>query len=147
MQPDTDPDVRFDADFLRRANRLIEFLEFLRDDDHRFAKLPSEQRDPNKCGILIAVADDETLGVFMHRQCRDQLWLAARFQSEMKSLAGIDNFLNHFTQLIDLDRKNAAILIAITELLDRVLKHAVNRFNAVPQQILKPDYEREWQTT
>ena len=64
----------------------------------------------------------------------------------MKLLTGIDNFFDHFAQLIDLDRKNTAILILVAELRDRVLKCAVDRFDAVPEQILKPDDQRETQT-
>ncbi len=61
----------------------------------------------------------------------------------MKRLACIDDFLNHFAQLIDLDRENAPIFVAITELRNRRLKDTVNRFDPVPQQILESDYERK----
>ena len=96
-----------------------------------------------KARILVAVADDKALGVLVHRQRGDQFRFAARFETKMKLLAGIDDLLDHFAQLIDLDRKNAAIFVAITELRDRVLKRAVDRFDAVPQQILKADHQRK----
>ena len=59
----------------------------------------------------------------------------------MKLLACVDDFFNDFAQLIDLDRKDAPIFAAITELCHRGLKGAINRFNPVSQQILKPDYQ------
>jgi hypothetical protein len=49
--------------------------------------------------------------------------------------------------LVDLDRENAAIFIAITELGHRGLKGAINRFDAMPEQILKPDYQRKCEPT
>src|SRR5262249_28605133 len=60
-------------------------------------------------------------------------------------LAGIDDFFNHFAELIDLDRKNAAILAFVVVLRDRVLKREVNRFNPMTKQILEPDDERKTQ--
>ena len=89
--------------------------------------LPSlrpSKRDANEGAILVAVADDEALGVLVHRECRDQFRLAARFEAEMKFLAGIDDLFDHFAQLVDLDRENAAILVLVTELRDRRLKGA-----------------------
>ena len=72
--------------------------------------------------ILVAVADDETFGVLVHRKRGDQFRLASGFESKMKLFAGIDDFFDDFAQLIDLDRKNAAILILVTELSDRALE-------------------------
>ena len=94
-----------------RANRLLELLEFFDHDDDRLAELAAEQRDANEGAILVAVADDEALRVLVHRERGDQFRFAARFESEMKLLAGVDDFFDHFAQLIDLDRENAAIMI------------------------------------
>ena len=98
---------------------MLEFLEFFDDDDDRFAQLAAEQGDADEGAILVAVANDEALRVLVHRQRGDQFRLAARFETEMKLLAGVDDLFDHFAQLIDLDRKNAAILVAITEFLHR----------------------------
>src|SRR5438477_6867705 len=61
----------------------------------------------------------------------------------MKLLAGIDNFFDDFAQLIDLDRKNAAIRTFVAELGDRVLKREINRLDPVAEQILKSDDQRK----
>ena len=143
VKPHTNADVRLDANFLGRANRLLEFLEFLDHDDDGLAELATEQRDANESAVLVAVADDEALRVLVHRERSDQFRFAARFETEMKFLAGVDDLFDHFAQLIDLDRENAAILILVTEFGYRILKRAVDRFDAVPQQILKPNDERE----
>ena len=108
--------------------------------------LPSfrpKQGDPDKCAVLVPVANDQALRIFVHRQRRHQLRLAPSFEPEMKLLARIDNFFDHFAQLIDLDRKNTAIVVAIAELGDRRLKCAIDRFHAVPEQVREPHDQRE----
>ena len=112
MQTHADADHRFDADFLGRADRLLKLLEFLHHDDDRLAELAAEQRDADEGLILVAVADDQALRVLVHGEGRDQFRLAARFESEMKLLPGVDDLFDHFAQLVDLDRKNAAIIIS-----------------------------------
>ena len=79
----------------------------------------------------------------MHRERGDQFRFAARFETEMKLLAGVDDLFDHFAQLIDLDRENAAILIFVIEFRHRILKRAIDRFDAVSQQILEANDERE----
>jgi len=68
---------------------------------------------------------------------------AACFESKMKLFAGIDDLFDDFAQLVDLDRKNAAIMILIAELRDCALKCAINCFNPVPEQILEPNQQRK----
>ena len=144
MKPDANADHRFDPDFVCGPNGLLEFLEFFNDDDNQLPEFATEQRDTNKSGIFVSVADDEALGVLVHRERGDKFRFAAGFQSEMKLLASIDNFFDDFAQLIDLDRKDAAILTAIAEFRDRVLKCEIDRLDAVAKQILEPN--DEWKT-
>ena len=139
-------DVRFHADFLRRANRLLELFEFLGNDDDLLTELATEQRDADERSVFVAIANDQTLGILVHRQRGDQFRFASGFETKMKLLTGIDNFFNDFAQLINLDRKNTAILILVTELRYRLLKCAVYRFDTVTEQILKSDDQRKTQT-
>ncbi len=143
VQAHANADVRLDADFLRSADRLLEFLELLDHDDNGLAELAAEQSDADESAVLVAVADDEALGVLVHRERGDQFRFAAGFESEMKFLAGFDDLFDHFPQLVDLDRKNSAVMVLVTEFRHRVLKRAVDRLDAVTQQVLKPDDERE----
>src|SRR5262249_29701351 len=69
-------DVRLDADFFCRPNRLLQFFQFFGNDDHLLAELATKQRDPDERSILVTVANDQTLCVLMHRQRRNQLRLA-----------------------------------------------------------------------
>src|SRR4030095_4725196 len=109
-------------------------------------ELATKQRDTDECRVFIAIANDETFSVLMHRKRGDQFRLASCFETKVKLLTGIDNFFDYFAQLIDLDRKNAAIFIFIAKLRYRVSECAVNRFDTVAEQILKSDDERETQT-
>src|SRR5882724_7259800 len=126
IQASTNANVGLDANFVRCANDLLQFFQFFRDDNDRFAKFAPKQRDANESGIFIAVADDQTLGVFLHGERSNQLRFAACFEPKMKLFACIDNFLDDLAQLIDFNGKNAAILIAIIEFGDRALKCAVD---------------------
>src|SRR5262249_30213931 len=139
----TNADVRFDAHFLCRANRLLKLFEFFCNDHDFFVQFAPKQSDPDKGFIFVAVADDKTFGVFMHGQGGDQLWFASSFKAKMKLFAGIDDLLDDLTQLVDLNRKNAAIFVFVIELSYRHLKRAVDRLDAVTQQVLKPNHQGE----
>jgi len=108
------------------------------------SKFAAKQRDANESRIFIPVANNQTLRAFLHGKRSNQLRFAACFEPKVKLFPGIDNFLDDLTQLIDFDGKNPAIVIAITEFRDRALKCAIDRFDAVPKQILKSN--QQWKT-
>src|SRR5438477_450040 len=143
VKTDANADVRFHADFLCRTDRLLKLFEFLGNDDHLLAELAAKQRDPDEGRVFVAIANDETFGVLVHRQRSDQFRLASGFETEVNLLTGIDNFFDNFAQLIDLDRKNAAIFIFVAKFRDRVVECAINSFDTVAEQILKSDDQRE----
>ena len=104
------PIMRLDAHFLRDPQGLLQLLEFLDDHDDLLAELAPEQRDADEGAVLVAVADDEALGVVVHREPGEQLRLAARFEAEVERLAGIEDLFDDFAELVDLDREDAAIM-------------------------------------
>src|ERR1700719_2634435 len=65
----------------------------------------------------------------------------------MKSPPGFDDLFDHLAQLIDLDRKDAAVMTLVAEFVDCVLKREVHRLDAVAKQILESDYERKTQSS
>src|SRR5215470_17134370 len=77
-------DVRLHADFLCRPNRLLQLFEFFSNNHDLLAELAAKQRDANECSILVAIANDETLGVLMHRKRGNQLRFASSLEPEMK---------------------------------------------------------------
>src|SRR5262245_54100113 len=143
MQSYPDPDVGLDAHFLCNPQRLFQFLQFFDNYHDRLAETTAKHGRPDKGSVLVAVANNKALGVLVHRKRGDQLRLAARFKTEMKLRTSVDNLFDHLAQLIHLDRKDAAILVAITELLHGRVKGAVDRFDPMAQQILKPQDKRK----
>src|SRR5206468_1289742 len=113
-------DVRFHPDFFCCTDCLLELFEFLGNDDHLLTELTTQQRDADEGCVFVAIANNETLGILVHRQRGDQFRLTSGFETKMKLLTGIDNFFNDFAQLINLDRKNTAILILVPELCHRL---------------------------
>ena len=140
-------DQRLDADLPRHLEDGREFLELLDDHEDFLPQLPAHERVLDEEVILVAVADDKALGVRVKRQGGHEFRLAAGFESEMVRGAGVDDLLDDLTQLVDLDRENAAINILVIGLADRVGERPVDPLDAVPQQILEPDQQREYQAT
>src|SRR3982750_2789037 len=59
VQPHSNPDMRLDSDLLGNADRLLQLLDFLDDQDNRFAEPTAHHRGADVGAILVAVADDE----------------------------------------------------------------------------------------
>src|SRR5206468_4544134 len=68
VKTNANSDVRFHADFLCRADCLLELFEFLGNDDHFLTELTTEQRDADKRSVFIAIANNEAFGILVHRQ-------------------------------------------------------------------------------
>jgi len=107
------------------------------------AELATEQGNADERRVFVTIANDETFEILVHRQRSDQFRFASSFETKMKFLTGIDNFFDDLAQLIDLDRKNPAILVLVTKLCHRFFKCSVYHFDTVSKQILKSDDERE----
>src|SRR5438876_962739 len=146
-QTHPDSNHRLDPDFLRGPNGLLEFFQLFNHDDDQLAQFAPEKRDPDEGRVLVTITDDQTFRVLVHGQGRDQLGFAAGFQPQVKSPPGVNDLLDYFTQLIDFDREDAAVFPAVIEFGDSVLESTVNGFNAMPEQILKADDEREGKAT
>ena len=141
MQPHPDSDVRFDSHFLGNPDRLLQLLDFLDHDDDRFAEPPAEHGRADVSAILVAVADDQTLQVLVHGEGGDQFRFRPGLEAKMKLLARVHDLFDDFAQLVDLDRKNAAVVVLVTEFAHRALEGAVDRMDAVTQEILEADDE------
>ena len=98
---------------------MLKLLQLFHDHDDPFAELAPQQRHANESRVLVAVADDQSLRIALQRKPGDKLRLAAYLEAEMKWFASVEDFFDHFAQLVDLDRKNAAIVVFIVELGDR----------------------------
>src|SRR5262249_2868819 len=126
VQASANSNVRLDHNLLRGANDLLNLFQLFCDNDNRLPQFAAKQGYANESRILVAIADNQTLGIFLHRKSRNELRFTACFESKMKLFACIDNLLDNFAQLIHLDGKNAAIAILITELRYCALKCAID---------------------
>ncbi len=109
------------------------------------AQLGAESAILMKFAVLVTVANDQAADLILQRQPSEQLRLAADFEAEVVRLARIEDFFDHFAELIHFDGEDAAIFSLITVLRDGVAKGEVDRFYAVAQNILKTDEQREFQ--
>ena len=109
------------------------------------AELGAQQGHADERGVLVAVADDEAAHLALQGQAGEQLRFAAHFQAEIERLAGIQDFLHHLAQLVDLDREHAPVTALVIELGDGVAEGGVDGLHPVPQDVLKPDQHRKLQ--
>ena len=141
VQAHPDANQRLDPDFLGGPDGLLELFQLFNHDDDQLAQFAPHKCDPNKGRILVAIANNQTFRVLVHGQGSDQLRLASRLQAEVKSLAGVNDLFDHFTQLIDFDREDTAVFSSVIEFRNCGLEGSIHRFDAVPEQILKADDE------
>jgi hypothetical protein len=78
----------------------------------------------------------------MHGQAGEDLRLRADLDAVVKRTAGVEDLLDHFAELIDLQRKDGAIDAAVVVLADGALERAVERLDAMAEEILKADQDR-----
>ena len=121
------------------ADDLVEFRQLLDDHEDALAQLAAEQGEADVIVVLVPVADDEALVALVHRQRDHQLGLRAGLQPVVVVLAGGEDLLDHFAELVDLDGKDAAVGALVTLLLDGADEDLVKLEDAVAQQVLEPD--------
>ena len=137
-----DADERLDAKLLRERDDVAEFLEFFDDQDHLLAELQAEDGHLDEAGVLVAVADDEAAHLVLQREAGEELRLAADLQAEVEGLAGVEDFLHDFAELVDLDGKNAAIGALVIEFRDGIAEGEVDGLDAVAEDVLEADEHR-----
>ena len=145
QQPRADADERFHTERFGNRDDVLQLFQLFDDHDDAFAELDAEQRHLDELRVLVAVADDESALLVLQRKAGEEFRLAADFQAEVVRLAGIENFLHDFAELVHLDGKHAAILALKIKFRDGALKRLVNRLNAMPQNILKANEQWKFQ--
>ncbi len=143
MQPDADAEIGLDADLAGDAEDLAELRELLDDEDDALAEPLAGERDADEERVLVAVADDQPLGAAHHRERGEQLRLAARLEAEVVRRAGVEDLLDDLAQLVHLDREHPLISSLVAELGDRAAKRFVDRLDAVAEDVLEADHQRQ----
>ena len=97
VQPHPDADERLDPHFFRDPEGLLELFQFLDHDDDGLAEAATEHGGANKSAILVAITNDEALGILVHRERGDEFRFAPGFETEMKLRARIDDLFDDFS--------------------------------------------------
>ena len=108
-----------------------------------FAQLSSKQSRADEVSVLVAVADDQALMILMKGQRRHEFRLAARLETKMPALPGVEDLFDDFAQLVDLDRKDASVDVAIAHGLDRLGKGLIDGLDTIAQEIVKTHCQGE----
>jgi hypothetical protein len=138
-QAGANADHGLDTDLLGDGDDLFQLFELLHDHDDLAAKLDAHEGHLDKAAVFVAVADDETAHLVLEGETGVELGFAADFEAEVVLLARVEDLLNHFTELVHLDGKHAAVLAFVIELGDGVAESLVDGLDAVTEDVLKAD--------
>ena len=144
-QPHADSEHRLHAHLTRDRDDVPQLLQLLDHHHHFLAQLDAHQRHADEQSIFVAVADNQAARLVLKRQAGEQLGLAPNLQAELVRLARVQDFLHHFAQLVDLDGKDAAVMVLIIELRDGRGEGLVDGLDTVAQNILEPEQHRKLQ--
>jgi hypothetical protein len=134
-----------DAEVARHRITRSSSWEAVDDDDRRAAELLREQRDLYVLAILVAVADDQGLGVVHDRHDRQQLRLAARLEADVVGAAEVDHLLDHVALLVHLDRIDRAVPVLELVLGDRAAEALAQVADARREDVREADQQRHVQ--
>jgi hypothetical protein len=140
-QPAADADARLDTGLLGDVADQRQLRGLLDDQDHRPAEARGEQRHLDVLLVLVAVADDQRVGVLEHRHHRQQLRLRAHLEAEVEGLAVLHQVLDDEALLVDLDRIDAAVDALVAVLADGVLEGLVELDDARLEDLGEADQE------
>ena len=87
----------------------VELAQAVHGDDDPAAELLGEERRLDERAVLVAVAEDEGLGVLLEGEGHQQLRLRARLDPEVEGPAVLHQLLDDVALLVDLDRVDAAV--------------------------------------
>ncbi len=139
---DAQADVGLHAHAAGDADDGVDLGELFDDDDGLLAEAAAHQGELDVFFVLVAVADQEGLAVLEQGKGDDELGLRAGFEAEIIFFAGVEDLLDHFAELVDLDREDAAVAAIVVFFLDGVTEGFVDLRHAIAEQVLDADRER-----
>ena len=125
---------------------MAEFLELLDDHDDFAAEFGAEQRHADEIAVFIAIADDQAADLVLQGEAGEQFGFAAHFEPEIERLAGVEDFLDDFAELVDLDGEDAAVFALVIVFRDGTAEGEVDGLDAVAEDVLEPDEHREFES-
>ena len=140
---DPDAEVGHHAHFVGHAERGLELAHLLQHDEHLVPEPLAHQRQPHELLVLVAVADDEVVGLLGEAQHRLELRLAAALEAHAEGAAEADDLLDDVALLIDLDRVHRGVGTPIAALVDGALELGGQRGDPRVQDVGEPEQERQ----
>src|SRR5690606_31712922 len=92
------------AHFIRDLQQYVQLAQLLEDDEHPMPELLSHECQSNELMVLVAVADDQVVGVCIQSKHSLKLRLGAAFEANTVLASGVGNLLDHVALLVHLDR-------------------------------------------
>ncbi|MNQ67247.1 hypothetical protein D3C85_817630 [compost metagenome] len=142
-QPHAQADLRGDAEGLGLLNHQRHLGFLLDDDEQAVTELLADQRQADELAVLVAVADDGA-ALRRQRQHGQQLGLGAGFQADGDVLGG-DDVLHHRLLLVDLDRVQRGVAVAVAETGDIGVEGAGELAHAILEDAGKAHQQRQRQ--
>ena len=119
----------------------VQLAQAVHGDDHPPAELLGEEGGLDERLVLVAVAEDQGLGVVLQGERHQQLGLGAGLDAQVEGPAVLDQLLDHVALLVDLDRVDAAVGALVVVLRDRLLEGAAELLDPRPQDVGEADEE------
>src|SRR5207248_2180465 len=95
---------RLNSNFFRNSDCLFKLFKLFDNDNDGLAQLAPKQGYSNERSVLVTVADNQAIGILVHRQGSDQFGFAAGLQSEVVRLTSVNDLFDDFAQLVNFNR-------------------------------------------
>ena len=142
-QPGADADHGAQVQVGRRGQDRLQLAHPVDRDHDAAPELLREQRGLDERAVLVAVAQDQRLGVLLQRQRDQQLRLRPGLDPEVERAAVLHQLLDDVALLVHLDRVDAAERAPVLVLDDRLLERAEQLLEARAQDVGEADEDRE----
>ena len=108
-KPDANAEQRLDLETGGAFHDQWQFVRHFEDDDHLESHFDGAEGEVDELAVLVAVADDEGLGVVHVGERGEQFRFAAGLESVMKGAPEARHLADHLVLLVDLDWIDSAV--------------------------------------
>ena len=121
----------------------VDLAQLLDHDEDLMPELLAHEGEAHELLVLVAVADDQVLGVLGEAENRLQLRLAAALEADAVRLAEFDDLLDDVALLVHLDRIHGGVAAGVGELLARLLEAVGQRLDARAEDVREAEQHRQ----
>ena len=120
-----------------RFDNPVDFVRLFNHHHRLTSKTSRQDRCLDVEPILVAVADQQRLGVVQQREGDQQFRFASCFQPEVPALAAAHQLLHHMALLVALHREDALVPAGVAVLRDGAFKGGVEPLQAVFEDVVE----------